>query len=153
MDITHVKKREIQAPLAKCLLEGFIKHLGRDKALSILQEIIKNDAEKSAQELAKKYGNSMKSLARVVHEVWAVDDAMEMEFIEESDQKLKFNVTRCRYIDAYHKNDMQDLGVYLSCNRDIAFAPAFNPDFQLIRSKTLMEGDDCCDFCFIKNKN
>jgi len=150
MSITHVKKREIQAPLAKCLLEGFINHFGKEETLAALKEIINVDALKSARELAKEYGSSMQDLAKIVRDVWAADDAMEMDFIEESDQKLEFKVTRCRYVDAYRENDMQELGVYLSCNRDIAFAPAFNSDFQLLRNKTLMAGDDCCDFCFVK---
>ncbi|MCP4727110.1 MAG: L-2-amino-thiazoline-4-carboxylic acid hydrolase, partial [bacterium] len=34
------------------------------------------------------------------------------------------------------------------CCRDFAFQDGFNPKIELVRTKTIMEGDDICDFCY-----
>ncbi len=151
MNISHILKREIQAPIAKVLLEGFIKHFGEADVIKVLNKIVEEDAIKSAKELVLRVGgNSMKDLAKVVREVWAEDDAMTMEFLEETDDTLSFNVTRCRYAEVYDKEGIKELGLCLSCNRDEPFTRAFNPEFKLIRSKTIMEGAEICDFRIVR---
>ncbi|NHJ38700.1 MAG: hypothetical protein FK731_01615 [Asgard group archaeon] len=152
-ELTHIKKREIQAPIVKILLEGFIEHFGQDKILPILNKIIEEDAINSGLELANIVGgNSMKDLTRIVRDIWAKDDAMKIEYIEENDDILSFNVVKCRYVEAYEKNNMKELGVFLSCNRDKPFTTGFNPNFELKRTQTIMEGAKICDFRFIKKK-
>ena len=153
MELTHIQKREIQAPIAKTILEGFIDHFGKTEVIKVLNNIIEKDAQKSGKEVAHLFGgNSMKDLAKVVREVWAEDNAMEMDFLEESDNKLSFNVTKCRYAEAYEKYEIKELGVCLSCNRDKPFTKAFNSEIELIRTKTIMEGENLCDFRFVKRK-
>lgn len=150
-EISHILKREIQAPLLKTILLGFMDDFGKDAVLATLAKIIKEDARRSGKELAKAMkGNSMNDLATVVREIWAEDDAIRLEFLEESDDKLSFNVVKCRYAETYVKNDMIELGVCLSCNRDKPFTPGFNSDFELHRTQTILEGAEWCDFRFIR---
>ncbi|MCP4214504.1 MAG: L-2-amino-thiazoline-4-carboxylic acid hydrolase [bacterium] len=48
---------------------------------------------------------------------------------------------------------MEELGVQFSCCRDEPHARGFNSQLKLVRTKTLMEGDDCCDFrYYLKEK-
>jgi hypothetical protein len=60
--------------------------------------------------------------------------------------RLEFDVTRCRYADMYRELGIAELGAVLSCNRDGAFCSGFNPGIRLTRTKTIMAGDDHCDF-------
>ena len=97
--------------------------------------------------MADLYGdNSLKTLARVVREIWAAGDALAVRFIEETDQRLYFDVTRCRYAEMYAKLGMRDLGFSLSCCRDGSFGEGFNPKVRLERTRTIMEGAGFCDF-------
>lgn len=154
MSVSHIQKREIQAPIVKCLLEGFIKHFGEDEVNKVLNKLIEEDAKKSGEEMAKLFGgNSMKHLAEVIRKIWAEDNAMEMEFIEENDERLSFNVVKCLYAKTYESNNMKKLGVCLSCNRDKPFTKGFNSEFELIRTQTIMEGADHCDFRFVKKSD
>ena len=41
-----------------------------------------------------------------------------------------------------------ELSYAVACHYDIEAAKNMNPKFVLTRKKTLMEGDDCCDFCY-----
>jgi hypothetical protein len=48
----------------------------------------------------------------------------------------------------YEKMGIEDIGFILSCNRDFSFMKGFNPQIELKRKKTIMEGAEHCDFRF-----
>ena len=66
------------------------------------------------------------------------------------DDRLDFNVTRCRYAEFYKELGLADLGYLVHCNRDHAMIDGFNPDLKLTRTQTVMEGASHCDFRFTK---
>ena len=66
--------------------------------------------------------------------------------LEESDEMLSFNVTRCRYAELYESLGFREFGTSFSCARDFALIEGFNPDIALERTRTIMEGADHCDF-------
>ena len=150
VEISHLKHREIQAPIAACLIREFAGVLGRDKALEVATAAIQADALLGGRLMAEKYGgNTMKDLARFVREVWAEDDAMTIHFLEETEKNLSFKVTRCRYAEFYEKAGLQEFGFCLSCCRDEPFARGFNPHMKLVRTQTIMQGASHCDFRFV----
>ena len=51
---------------------------------------------------------------------WKEGGALEIEVLEQSDERLAFNVTRCRYAEMYCALGLADLGASLSCQRDFA---------------------------------
>ncbi len=150
-NISHIKKREIQAPIVTSIVKEFIKELGKEKALAILSRVIEKDAVKSGQELARQFnGNSMKELVTLIKEIWCKDEAMEIEVLRETDSEFHFNVIRCKYAEIYNELGEMELGKCLSCDRDFPFNKGFNPEIKLKRSKTIMEGMDICDFRYTK---
>jgi len=150
MTISHVKRREIQAPIAECLIRKFAEVMGQDRAIETATAAVQADAMKAGKEMADTYGgNTMKVLARIVREVWAEDDAMTIRVLAETAQHLSFDVTRCRYAELYEKAGMKDLGFCLSCGRDEPFTRGFNPRMRLMRTGTLMDGASVCDFRFV----
>jgi hypothetical protein len=150
LETTHLQRREIQAPIAACLIRGFASVMGQDRALEVATAAVQADAMMAGKIMAEKYGgNSMKELARVVREVWAEDDAMTIHILEETGQNLSFDVTRCRYAELYEKAEMKELGYCLSCCRDEPFTKGFNPRMRLLRSQTIMQGASLCDFRFV----
>jgi hypothetical protein len=149
-DISHVKVRELQAPLVSALIKGYANVIGEDKAFEIAQEIINQDAVLSGKRLAKEVsGNSLKHLLIAIKEFWTKDGAMELENITLDENRLSFDVTHCSYSEIYKKLDIQELGTLMSCSRDFAFMEGFNPEIELKRTRTIMEGDSSCDFCYI----
>lgn len=149
-EISQLQRREIQASIAGCLIRGYAAAMGDDQAVKIATAAIQSDARRAGETTAAKLsGNSMKELGAVVKEIWAADDAITIQILEETDQTLCFNVTRCRYAEFYQKEGMLDLGYCLSCSRDEAFARGFNPRIRLIRTQTIMQGNPVCDFRFV----
>lgn len=150
-EIPHLLCREIQAPLVSALIKGFAKKIGVDKAFSIAKEIICEDAVLSGKSLADKYsGNSLEDLLKIVNEVWAKDGTLEIKNITLNENTLSFDVTACGYAKMYERLGIKELGSVLSCCRDFAFMDGFNPEIELIRTKTIMEGADICDFRYKK---
>lgn len=150
--ISHLHRREIQAPIAACLIRAFAHELGWEKALEITSAAIQKDARQTGEKLAEQMGgNSLAELRRVVEEVWSGDAAVEIRWLAADESKLDFDVTRCHYAEMYEAKGMKDLGFCLSCRRDGAFAEGFNPRIRLSRTQTIMEGAAFCDFRFTMN--
>jgi hypothetical protein len=147
IEISTLKRREIQSPLIACLLEGFIEEIGYEKTMQVASAAIQKDAMKAGESMAEKYGgNSFKELRRVIQEVWAAGEALEFNILQETSEKLSFNVTRCQYAELYDRLGIKKFGVCLSCNRDAALIQAFNPQMKLLRTQTIMQGAALCDF-------
>ena len=68
------------------------------------------------------------------------------EIIEESDTVLKYNVTECLWAKTFREAEAGDIGFALFCYPD--FARARVAHRTLTRTKTLMQGDEHCDFYF-----
>jgi hypothetical protein len=148
LEISHLQRREIQAPIAACLIREFARVMGKDKAMEVATAAVQADAMMAGKIMAEKYsGNSIKELGRIVREVWAEDDAMAIHILEETEQSLSFDVTR--YAESYEKAEMKELGFCLSCCRDEPFTKGFNPRMKLLRSQTIMQGSSLCDFRFV----
>lgn len=146
-EISHLKCREIQAPIVVSLIKGFEKELGYRKALEIVTRVIKEDAVESGKKMAERFsGNSIVELARIVREVWSKDGAMKINVLKETEKELYFDVTYCGYAEVYKKLGIQEYGYCLSCSRDEPFNEGFNPRISLTRTKTIMEGAELCDF-------
>ena len=149
MEITHQKCREIQAPMVSSLIYGFAREIGFEKAIEIAKNVIRQDAVASGKKSAREYsGNTLAELSKIVKEVWAKDNALTLEMLKENDTALFFDVTRCEYAQMYARMGIEDIGFILSCNRDFSFMEGFNPQIELKRTKTIMEGAECCDFRF-----
>jgi hypothetical protein len=149
MEITHQKCREIQAPMVSSLIYGFAREIGFEKAIEIAKNVIRQDAVASGKKSAQEYsGNTLAELSKIVKEVWAKDSALTLEMLKENETTLFFDVTHCKYAQMYVRMGIEDIGFILSCNRDFSFMEGFNPQIELKRTKTIMEGAECCDFRF-----
>jgi len=147
--VSLIERRRIEAGVAAPLLEAFVAELGEERALAVAREVYSGLAGAAGEAAAKRFGRGgLSGLARAARELWSADGALEIEFLEESEERLFFNVTRCRYAEAYEELGIRRLGTCLSCSRDAAFAQGFDPAIRMERTQTIMEGAAFCDFRF-----
>ena len=66
---------------------------------------------------------------------------------EDTETRQAYRFTRCLWAEVYRELDAADIGFWI-CEGDGPAAAAFNPAIRLSRTKTLMEGDDCCDHVY-----
>ncbi len=71
--------------------------------------------------------------------------------LEDTDKRQAYRFTRCMWAEIFAELDALDIGFWL-CEGDAPMASAFNPAIGFQRTKTLMEGDDCCDHIFYLEK-
>jgi hypothetical protein len=151
-EIGVLKRREIEARILAPLLEAFAREFGRDRVRAIARDVIIRIAREQGDQFARTVGGrTLAQFAGALH-MWKKDDALEIEVLEQSEERLSFNVTRCRYAELYRALGIPELGALLSCNRDFSLIEGFNPEVGLTRTQTIMEGAPFCDFRFARKR-
>lgn len=54
-------------------------------------------------------------------------------------------MTECLWAATFRAAGAEDIGYATICHPDFATTTAFNPRMRMIRTKTLMQGHDCCN--------
>lgn len=77
-------------------------------------------------------------------------DSLTGEVVEDTEGVFELRMTECIWATVFREAGLGgEVGHAAVCNMDYAWPPAFNPDFKLERSKTLMQGNDCCNHRYI----
>ena len=144
--IEILTRREIEARIAAPLIKAFVNEFGKERTLKIVEPVIRSLAKESGAQLAKVVGgNTIEHFAKTMP-LWSKNNALEVDILKQSDKIFSMNVTRCRYAEMYKELGIEDLGYTLSCARDFAMVEGFNPEIELKRRQTIMEGANYCDF-------
>ena len=148
--ISRLQRRKIEGRVLIPFIQALREKFGEEAAGEVIDATIRKLAAEDGERWAESYGQSIASLRKVAQEVWAGGGSLEVKILDQSDDHLDFNVTRCRYAEFYRELGLTDLGYRMHCNRDFAMVAGFNGEFELSRSQTIMEGAACCDFRFRK---
>jgi hypothetical protein len=63
-------------------------------------------------------------------------------------QAVEVKITECLWAKTYHVLSATEIGYWLICYRDYDDCQGFKPRITLTRSKTRIQGDDCCNHRF-----
>ncbi len=148
-DLPILQVRQIEANIIKPIYEEMVAELGEERAREILSKAINTDAVRQGAELAASTDqpNNLETFATLTGR-WSKGDALKKEELHSSENKLDFNVVRCRYAEMYKEMDLAHIGTILSCGRDGSLCEGYNPDVTLTRTQTIMGGASHCDFRF-----
>ena len=149
-EIGVLKRREIEARILMPVLEALGAQYGREQVFATARNVIIDVARAQGKELAGRMGGDSLTHFATALEDWKKGDAYRMDVLEQTEEKLSFNVTRCRYAEMYRALGIPEVGALLSCNRDFALAEGFSPDIDLTRTQTIMQGAPHCDFRFVR---
>ncbi len=141
-------QRTIEARIVGPLVEAFRFEFGEEKTLEVLRRVVADLARQSGADLARRLGEASLTAFASTLQVWTEGEALEVNVLEQTDERFDFNVKRCRYAEMYRELGLEKLGSSLSCLRDFALVEGFNPRIELTRTQTIMEGADHCDFRF-----
>jgi hypothetical protein len=76
------------------------------------------------------------------------------EVVEDTETVFALEVTECIWPEVFRAAGLDgDIGHAAVCNMDYYWPPAFNPAFRMERSKTLMQGHDCCNHRYMDDSN
>ena len=99
--IDILTRREIEARIVAPLFEAYAAEIGRERAIEILQQVILQIAHQQGAELAQQTGGDTLTQFTAALDAWKQGDAMQMDLLEQNDERLSFNVTRCKYAEMY----------------------------------------------------
>ena len=147
-EIGVLKRREIEARILMPVLQALGEEFGHERVFEVARRVIVEVAREQGRQLVERTGgNSLTHFAAALED-WKKGDAYRMEVLRQDDDRFDFNVTRCRYAEMYRALGIPEVGALLSCNRDFALIEGFNPDVELERTQTIMQGATHCDFRF-----
>ncbi len=151
-EIGVLKRREIEARIVAPLLQALGREFGRERVLDMAAAVIEGAAREQGEELAVAVGGRTLVHFAKSWEAWARDGALQIDILERTEDRLSFNVTRCRYAEMYRALGVSELGALLSCNRDFALVQGFNREVTLRRTQTIMDGYAFCDFRYLRER-
>ena len=148
--IDHLQKRKIEARVLIPFIAACREKFGDGPTREMVAATIRGLAAGEGAGWAARFGGDMAGLRALVKKVWdmAGGGGLEVEIVDQTADRLDFNVTRCRYAEFYKELGLADLGSQVHCARDHAMVSGFNDGFELSRSQTIMAGAGCCDFRF-----
>jgi len=138
-------RREVEARILAPVIAAMQARFGPDQVQEVLRDTIARLAREQGAGLAAEYGDSPRAFLETL-QFWTRGGALEIEVLAQTDTRLDFDVTRCRYAEMYREMGFPELGAILSCARDDAFVQGFNPKARLTREKTILGGASRCTF-------
>ena len=150
--ISVLDQRRIEAAVIKPLVQAFEAELGKEKTRTILEKAIKELAREKGREMATEVQDTSLAGFASLKEPWIRNGSLEFEVLLEEEHRYEYNVTRCKYAEMYRELGLAELGFTLSCDRDAVLIEGFNPDMELRRTQTIMQGAPYCDFRYSRRE-
>lgn len=128
------------------VLKSLAAQIGREKFAVMLEDSVCGIAAKgmSAKAIPNRDFATFRASMKMMPPLYRA--ALEFETVEDTSDALEYRVKHCLWSKSWRESDAADLGYAMVCSADFAIATAFNPKLKLARTRTLMQGHECCHF-------
>jgi hypothetical protein len=131
------------------ILEQMEKDIGKEELLKLLKRASHAGAVQMGKKLSRRVP-SLQAFARPFKdENSELSKMLVREIVEDSEKVFEVRVTECLVHFAFKEVNALDLGYACICHADFGLPIGIRPKFKLIRSKTLMQGHDCCNHRYV----
>ena len=136
------------------LIRELERVIGKDKAHEIISEWAERRVVNGIRAHLKEEGISIsnfeefKDYEKKMWESPRVKRTHTYSITKNTPNSVTYTVTECIWAETFKSLEATDLGYLMMCQTDFASAKVYNPKITLTRSKTIMNGDDCCDFTY-----
>jgi hypothetical protein len=140
-------RRRIEAEIIKPIYDILVRDYGKESAQAVIGEAVSQAAVKAGEYFASRepHGPNLEGFV-ALQALWEQDDALKVEIIASDATHYDYDVHRCRYAEMYHEMGLGEIGHLLSCNRDEVFIVGYDPNVELTRTQTIMQGATHCNF-------
>jgi hypothetical protein len=129
------------------LMKSLAEELGKEKFDALLKRATSRVAVEQTKRLAQKLPkNDLAAFLTPLKSpspLW--QHVLTWQIVEETEKAVEIKVTECLWAKTFRDAGAGDIGYAAICYSDFASAPAFNPKMKMTRTKTLMQGHDCCN--------
>jgi len=124
--------------------------IGKDALLAALKKATSERMTRFGEMQAKQAGDtSLGAYVRQFKDPQAYESTLTMEIVEDTERAFEMRVTECLWATTFRNANAGDLGEAWVCHGDHGWAAGFNPRIRLVRDKTLMHGDACCNHRYV----
>ena len=122
------------------IMERFADFFGRDKLIEIIKRAVDESNQRSATNDPDfsfvKWIEGGRDMFK---------NMIVREEIERTDKVYEMKVTECLWYKIFQEKKATDIGYATVCYGDFSSAKAAHPKITLARTKSLMQGHDCCN--------
>jgi len=130
-------------------LQRLANLIGKDKFIKMLKKASAEAAEQRVKNIIRNLPkNDFDTFINTMVFTPLFKDTLSMDVVEKTDKVLEIKITECLWaktVRELKEPDAVDIGHALACYPEIATTEAFNPKLKVIRTKTLMQGHNCCN--------
>lgn len=145
--LAMLERRRIEAEILKHVYDTLKASHGAEVAQRTIANAVRHSAiEQGRRMAAEAGGNTSLASFQAKQDLWTRGDALQIDVLESSADRYRFNVTRCRYAEMYREMGLGEIGHLLSCQRDGTFCEGYDPNLKFKRTQTIMQGASHCDF-------
>jgi hypothetical protein len=132
-------------------LKSLSEEIGTERVIDILKKQTEERGRRIGEMMAKQSGgNDFGTLKKIFSpDTPQFKNSLTMSISESSDTVHELKVTECIWASVYLKQKAGDLGWASVCYGDYAMATGFNPKIEMVRDKTLMQGDAYCNHRYL----
>jgi len=132
---------------------GILKHLEKEIGKQELLELLKKASFADNVALGKRLSGRIDSMHTFAgpfrNENSGVGKTIVREVVEDSKHVFEMKITECLTEVVFREMDALDFGYACVCHADFGLPVGINPKLKLIRTKTLMQGHDCCNHRYV----
>ena len=145
-DLPYLERVKIQSEILLPLFKRLREEIGREKTNELLRASVDEYAANLGESIRQSAtGSSLEKLRAVIPQ-FAAGDALEVEPVANDSHTLSMDVRGCRYAAYFKSLGEPEFGAMLTCEIDPPMTRAIGEDLTLARTKTIMAGDEVCDF-------
>jgi hypothetical protein len=133
------------------LLMALANKAGKEEFLATLEavsmEMARQDGANNAGKVAKNDMATFQADMVDPNSFWR--HALTYDIVENTEHAFEVKVTECLWAQAYRACGAPEIGYAMWCHSDFGRCQGFNPKMRMERTKTLMQGDNCCNHRWI----
>lgn len=132
----------------------FLKHIqenGKEDIRPLIESYVKERMEQIWEKIAEE--NKPNDIEKLIEILWKqMGESGGFEYtVEKNELGTQIKCTYCPLVETAIEADARDIAFHMFCMSDYPITEAFNSAIGFKRTKTLMEGDECCNH-FYYNK-
>jgi hypothetical protein len=146
--ISKMDEFKAEAQVLIPVLKAVRAELGEEHANRLILGVLRAWSQERYKQIGARISGSPKEKWNTLETLDASrirENDLEFEFLKQETEAIEYNVTHCKYADFFRELGEPELGVVLACNKDFHLAVGANPEVELTRTQTIMEGESCCD--------
>jgi hypothetical protein len=121
--------------------------MGMDKLQKLLLEDMKKQVADQVKNMPSRDFSAFTQFFKNMNPFTA--NTLTFEIVQDTEKVFEMRFSECLWAKTFKEANAADIGFKFICSGDYVTAETFNPNIQLIRDKTLMQGHDCCNHKYV----